>query len=583
MNGKPLEKLDSQEIIPATPKPLQPGSVDYAATLSAVCEAVYEWDIASDTLRWSENACDVLQVLDPADIATGRRFAGLLDPATPETRYNAIMSSAEEDNGPGVPFQIQYALQPKGQLSGQTIWVEDCGRWFSDKKGQPIRACGIVRAINARRHEEERLTYLSRYDALTGQLNRAELIHEMKEAFDEALDTRSSMAIAIARVDNLAVINDAYGFDVADTVIAKVGQRLKSVMRSRDSLGRLSGNKFGIVLRDCNEDDFQVIAERLISTISDRIITTRYGQVSTTISIGGVLAPRDARAPIQALARAHEALDNARRQYRSTACLFQQSGERAETRRRNVKIADEIVAGLNANQLRFAYQPIVSAKTRQTVYHEALLRLDRPSISEANGGALVAIAEKLGLIRLIDARVRDLAFADLRQHPKARLSLNVSAESITDASWLAETTRVLKENPDIAERTVIEITETAMMHNLQDAMRFVATLRGHGAKVAIDDFGAGYTSFHALKELGVDLVKIDGIFIKELTKGAKEEVFVRSLVDIAKTFDLETVAEWVGDEETVERLTEMGVDYFQGEHFGLASDKRPWDDGIEIA
>ncbi len=609
MNEKPV--LQGADIgIPqkgTADTPLQRPSIDFAAVLAAAGEVAYEWDISSDQIFWSDNAPCVLGVTCETMITTGRHYASLIAVDSPLTRYEAIMSGdAEEERidspkcwakegNPGTPFLAQYRLLPEPQSTAAGAWLEDSGRWFAGADGKPVRAFGVVRVVTARRHEVERLTYLSRYDDLTGQLNRVELLDALGKAFDEALDNRRSMVLAIARVDNLDRINHAYGFDAADRVIAKVGHRLKSTLRAGDAIGRISGNKFGIVLRDCGENDFEVASQRLVATVSDRIVTTEFGHVSTSISIGGVLAPADARTPTEALARAHEALDHARKHYRGGTHLFHSDDRAARTRRRNVAVADQIIAGLDENRLRLAYQPIVHAATGAIAYHEALLRMDRPADADGteradkepgpdsppetatSGGALIAIAEELGLIRLIDERVRDLAFCELTACPQARLSVNVSADSVGDGQWLDRTTAMLAANPDLATRIVFEITETAVVSSLAEAERFVQTLHDHGAKVAIDDFGSGYTSFHGLKTLGADLVKIDGTFITALSEpNAREEVFIRALIDIARAFDMKTVAEWVRDRGTAERLKELGVDYFQGEMYGLASNDRPW-------
>ena len=182
----------------------------------------------------------------------------------------------------------------------------------------------------------------------------------------------------------------------------------------------------------------------------------------------------------------------------------------------------------------------------------------------------------LGLIRLIDNRVLELAFEHLENHPDARLSINVSAECVSEMSWLTKLIAMLARRADFAGRLVVELTETAVVRNASDAIRFIATLRDLGVKSAIDDFGAGYTSFRVLKDLDVDLVKIDGTFVTSLGSESKNEAFIRALVGIAKTFGLKTVAEWVTDAATAERLRALGVDYFQGEYYGLASMTIPW-------
>jgi EAL domain-containing protein (putative c-di-GMP-specific phosphodiesterase class I) len=166
--------------------------------------------------------------------------------------------------------------------------------------------------------------------------------------------------------------------------------------------------------------------------------------------------------------------------------------------------------------------------------------------------------------------------AQLYAHPEVKLSINVSGTTATDPSWLQSFITYVRENREVAERMTVELTETAALHAFEENARFVSRLRDMGCRVAIDDFGAGYTSFRNLHMLRVDTVKIDGSYVKGLARSPDNQIFVRTLVELAKNFQLETVAEWVSSEEDAELLARYGVDYFQGYCFGEPSLEPAW-------
>jgi EAL domain-containing protein (putative c-di-GMP-specific phosphodiesterase class I) len=187
----------------------------------------------------------------------------------------------------------------------------------------------------------------------------------------------------------------------------------------------------------------------------------------------------------------------------------------------------------------------------------------------------IALSERLGLIRLVDQRALELALETLAAAPAARLSLNVSAETVENGEWIARLSEAISARPDLVGRLIIEITETAVIRNVDEAAHFVAMLHGLGCKVAIDDFGAGFSSFRHLRQLGVDMVKIDGAFVERLPHNRDDQVFVRALIELARNFRIATVAEWVQDEPTAAMLAEWGVDYIQGNLLGEAVTEWP--------
>ena len=545
--------------------------IDAHAIMTSVGEAAYEWTIADDKMRWDTNAISVLGIASLEAISTGRAFAALIDPASTASRGDVILNGRLADDGCGVRYELQYALLPDGPR-GRRLMVEEVGRWYVDAKGQPERCCGVVRIVTERYEREQRLEFLSRYDELTGYLNRAYLLSTLGEALAGAARTRTAIAFMIVAVDNFQAINEAYGFEVADQMFATVARRIKASLRDGDAIGRLSGNKLGVIVQNCGERDMHVAAERFHGAVRNEVVITEGGSVAATVSIGGVALPRHGRSVNEALARAEEALHNARRRGHGHFFAYAHSRERAEQRRANAELSSDLVAAFNRHQFVLGYQPVVHAGTREPAFHEALVRLQRPNNPVCEAGDFVVLAERLGLIRLIDQRVLELVLDALSAARGARLSFNISAETVGDGEWLSRLAgRVAGAKYFAENRLIVEITETALMRNLEEATRFVALMRDLGCEVALDDFGAGFSSFRSLRDLGVDMVKIDGGFVEKLSSSPDDQAFVRALIDLASNLGIKTVAERVQDERTAVMLTGWGVDYLQGNFTGAAA------------
>ncbi|MGI9483908.1 MAG: EAL domain-containing protein [Hyphomicrobiales bacterium] len=536
----------------------------------------YIWTVEDDELHWSENLAEVLNGIDLESAKTGRGFASLLDRDNTVTRFDTVVGSKEIDAGDGVSYCIEYKVWPAGPGQGQPFWVEDTGRWYAGNAGKPAYAMGAMRIIDARRSRDEKLNYLSQCDPLTGFMNRGKLTMELDDVIKAADRSGESVGFVLAAIDNLDVVNDAYGFEIADHVISAVGKRLNSAMRGDDNIGRYAGNKFGMILRQCSEYDMSIAAERFLDVVRGAVIKSDKGPVWATISLGGCLLPKYAGTVQEAMVRAEEALADAKK--RPTDCFvgYKPSKRRASVRERNVTCASEIVSALKENRFILAFQPIVDANTRKARLHEGLLRLLDENDAAISAGHLLPVAEKLGLIRLIDRRVLEMGVSTLEKNPELQLSLNISGITATDARWFEQIVDYIAEHQDVCERLTLEITETVALFDLEEIVRFIARLRELGCKVAIDDFGAGYTSFRNLQLLNVDMVKLDGSFCENLSESPDNQYFVRTLVDMANRFDLDVVAEWVQSEEDAALLQGWGVGLLQGNFFGEATHTPEW-------
>ncbi len=562
------------------PSPHQ--ALDAAEILTSVGEVAYDWHLDTDTLLWSGNASDVLLIRDMDAVSSGRAYAQLMESENAQARFDAVMQSDKRDDGKGVPYQIQYRIRPERD-SETKLWIEDTGRWFAGRDGRPARAHGLLRVINERYEYERRLTFLARHDGLTGELNRHHLSEVLEDTLEDAIRFRSSCGFLLVAVDNLSRINESYGFDVADQVIAEVGKRLRGRMRGKDALGRYSGNKFGVVLRDCTPDDMAIAAERFLAGVRDEMVPTKSGPIAVTVTIGGVTGPRHARSIAEVLTRAQETLDTAKAKRRGSFLAYRPSIEREALRRENVRATDEIVAALNERRIFLAYETVVTAADRKPAFYECLMRIRRADGTLINAGDIVPVAERLGLVRLLDHRVLELVVEEMIASPDLRASFNVSPASTADPDWWAGLGSLLRAHSGVASRLTVEITESAAIQDIDETRGFVARVKDLGCRIAIDDFGAGYTSFRNLRKLGVDIVKIDGAFVADIMRSEDDRAFVRTLIDLAKRLRLETVAEWVQSEEAARMLEAWGCDYLQGALVGLASTERPWIKGLARA
>jgi diguanylate cyclase (GGDEF)-like protein len=557
-------------VAPRAPKAQSAPSPDPKAILNSIGEVVYDWDIASDRLTWGPNVGDVLG-FPCEDIASGRAYANLLSSASGESRYDAITRSPESDQGSGVPYRICYALAPyTGERRSDATWIEDTGRWFADASGKPARAHGLVRVITDRHEADEQLQKRSRLDPATGALNRASLMEHVGQLLEAAQRRPEGFIVLLAAVENLFALNRTYGYDVVDEIIAALVARLHGQMRSTDVIARYAGNKFALVLETCDGDQMKLAAQRLIETIAASPFQTGAGPVHAGLRIGGVIAPRHGRSPQVLFQHAEEALDLARQSGAARFCAFEPSLAIEDARIRALRTADDILSALNQGRIALALQPVVRVATHATAFEEALLRLVMPDGTIVGPSGLLPMAERAGLVGLLDRRVLDLALARLQQHPSEHLSVNVSAATLHDPDWPDRLRNAVRLAPGTAERLIIEITETCALVDIDATCAAIAAMKSLGIRVAMDDFGAGHTSFKNLRRLGFDLVKIDGAFIQNLSRSPDDRFFVRTLLELARHLKIAAVAEWVEDADAARLLADWGLDYVQGNFFGEA-------------
>ncbi|HEY5796366.1 MAG TPA: bifunctional diguanylate cyclase/phosphodiesterase [Bosea sp. (in: a-proteobacteria)] len=532
--------------------------------LSSIGEVVYTWDIQSDALTWGPNAADVLGAIPEAAIARGLGFAGLVEPGSGRSRYDAIFSSSGHDQGEGVIYRTRYAAE----LAGRSMWVEDAGRWFAGTDGRPACARGVLRLERQVRPEE--------LVVQTGELgDRSALLERLGSALAEHLPAERGIVVLVAAIDELARLNDDFGHEATDEIIGVVQDRLRSVTRRRDHLVRYAGNRFAILLTGCPQNQVEAAARRFSKAVAQAAIETARGIALVRLRVGAAIAPDLSSHAGTLLAAAENALAGAKAGAADAAVIARrQESRESDDNRTGFDVS--ALAALNERRIELALQPIVRAMSREVAFHEALLR-----VSVGREGAFFATAELIpmlerrGLVRLFDHRVLELAVGLLVDEPSLTLSVNVSPRSLSDPEWLDAFLACTSGARGIAERLVVEITETATIENPARIARLLGQIKDRGARIAIDDFGAGHTSLRHLRAFPIDVLKIDGTFTQNLRRSTDDRFYVRTLIDLAHHLGVETVAEWVDNELQASMLADWGVTYLQGHLMGRAELRRP--------
>ena len=552
-------------------------SEDVVSIVGSIGHAVYQWAMDTDDLKWSSNFCELIGFVDGVNISKGRQFEKLLSSDSQQTRFGTIHSeTVVEPSNRGVSYQCVYAIQPELLKGGQTVWLEDTGRWYPDADGKPVRAQGVVRIINERRKREETLKRKSEYDDLTGLANRRFLEEHIEQSAAQGLLEHKVNAFLLVSLCEFERINNIYGFVCGDEVLQQVADLLRTEMRGKDFVARFSGAKFGLVLNGCDSTGVMVAAKRIQDALQERIIKTNRGPVSIRSAIGVCLLPRHASKSIDAISCATEALNQARREKGLGVCVFDPDPKAGDDRRRKARVVSRFVECLERGEMHLVFQPVVNAENRKIVFHEALLRLNSGEPGLIEDASFIKIAEDLGLMRLVDMHSMKLVLDVLEANPDAKLSLNITHESLESADWFSLLASRLKEIENGAERLIIEVTESQLPVDIDETNQTIGLLKAMGCKVAIDDFGAGYTSFSHLKDLNADIVKVDGAFCRSLKEEPRNSVFLKSILDLSKAFGVETIVEWVEDEATAVQMHEMGHTMLQGSLIGMPSLVEDW-------
>ena len=532
---------------------------DIVDLLSAAGDVAYDWDLAGDTLTWYG--------------AAEKIFSGQNPPQDSQSLYHVLHSDDRHIvfSGETSTFDRQFRIKTGG---AGILWINERGAVENDRNLNPIRQRGVWRLIE---QPAQNFTTLREdtHDSLTGILKRTPLQTQLARAIETAKSARRVAAYLSIGVDKMSFVNEAVGTDAGDAVLRGVATRLAHIIPTRASLGRVSGDVFGVLLPEPLGNDLQLLSERIIQDFRDAPVIAANAPMHITVSVGGVRVPTVAGNANEAMIFAEQALHMARQRGRDTFVEYIDSPERAQENRQLLELSERIKRAFKNRSFRLAYQPIVEASSGKPILYESLVRMFGDDGKPISAALFVPMIEQIGLAEELDKLVLDMAIRDMEECPTLSLAVNVSGFTASQSDWPEYVSKTLGAHPDVAQRLVIEITETAALVNMDETLRFIDIVRGLGARISLDDFGAGATSIRYLRELGLSIMKIDKDLLKDITTNHEQQHLVTVLIELARGLHIQTVAEGVETEDVATWLRNARVDYMQGYYFGKPSLDRP--------
>jgi diguanylate cyclase (GGDEF)-like protein/PAS domain S-box-containing protein len=461
---------------------------------------------------------------------------------------------------------------------GNEIYVESTASPIRDGNGSVSGGVLVFHDVSEARELNRRLSYHASHDVLTGLVNRREFENRMERALKSAKARETSYALCCLDLDQFKIVNDTCGHSAGDALLGQVGALLKSKVRWRDTLARLGGDEFGILLESCSLDEAMRTAEALREAVRNFKFTWEERTFRLGASIGVVPISADNADVASVLSAADSACQAAKEAGRNRVHSFEENDLDLMRRRREMQWAARINNALEEGRFELFRQTILPLqKTEAGAHYELLLRMRDEAGKIVTPDNFMAAAERYGITPSIDRWVIENAFRWLVSEADERekltmCSINLSGQSLGDDKFLPYVIDQFHRSGLDASKICFEITETAAIASFSQANRFIQALKELGCKFALDDFGTGLSSFGYLKHFPVDYLKIDGSFVKEILHDPIDREMVRSINEIGHLTGKQTIAEFAENQEIINMLQSLGVDYAQG--YGVSQPQR---------
>lgn len=519
---------------------------------------------ATGRYTYVSNRIEELLGIAPATVL-GRAAAELMA-AEDARRFERLLAASAEERRAFYDFEYRAP-----RAGGGVVVLEANGSPILDELGRVTGFRGVTRDVTRRKQDESRLIYLAEHDALTGLCSRAHFLELLEEEIGAMQRAGLPLAVLFVDLDDFKLINDIHGHVAGDALLKVVSELIAEAAGPGNPVARLGGDEFGILLRAGGRALAEQLARKLLEALARTPLAAGETPVRLTASVGIALFPEAGAAAESLLARADMALSHAKNIGHGSYHTFEVADREPESMRRSVNWQAQLREALGAERFFLEYQPIRRLHDEaHASFHEALVRMRDAGGTTHAAARFIDTAEYTGLIAEIDRFVlrevlRKLADPAERE---ARIAVNLSGRSLGTPGFSQFVLDLLASTAVEPNRLLFEITETAAVAEMARAGSFIGEVKKLGFRFALDDFGVGFSSFSYLKHLPVDMVKIDGTFVRYLDRSREDRLFVRAIVQVARELGLETVAEFVESREVLEILREIGVDYVQGYHIG---------------
>jgi len=428
----------------------------------------------------------------------------------------------------------------------------------------------IVQDITERKRAEDQILRQASFDALTGLPNRTVFFDHLTLAIAGALRHGKFFAVLLVDLDRFKDVNDSLGHVIGDQLLSQVGERLKSCVRSIDTVARFGGDEFTIVLPEISrEHDAATMAEKILERFSKPFLTGDQ-ELFIGASIGITIYPNDAKDEITLLRNADMSMFKAKEEGRNTYRFF--SPEMSAKVNLRMNMGHDLRRALDQEELFLVYQPIINMSTGQVYGMEALLRWNHPTKGLVLPGEFISVAEDTGLIGPIGEWVLKTACNQANAWlakglPPLKLSVNVSSQQLKHGLSCETIASQLAETHFQADLLTLEITESLIMDDTEESMAWLAGIRGIGVSLSIDDFGTGYSSLSYLKRIPADVIKVDRSFIRDVIENSEDKALVKAIVYLAHAIGFQVVAEGVETKEQLAFIRSLDCGFVQGFYY----------------
>jgi diguanylate cyclase (GGDEF)-like protein/PAS domain S-box-containing protein len=496
--------------------------------------------------------------------------------------FSGVVKVVQEDSGKPVGNLVMSALE-QGEvtkLNTNNLLVARNGREYSiEESGAPIRAQDgeilgavmVFRNVTSSRNLTKKIQHQAAHDALTGLVNRTEFERLLERTLDLATRQKRHCALLYCDLDQFKVVNDTCGHAAGDSLLKQLASILYGQLREEDTFGRLGGDEFGVILRDCEPSGAIRVTEKLRESTREFRFLWQQKTFAIGVSIGVVFID-DSFANTDALLQAaDEACYAAKEAGRNRIHVYEPNDDTLERRRGEMQWVSRLHAALEEDRFRLYAQTIqgLGPNAEPGYHYEVLIRMVDEQGELVPPGAFVPAAERYGIMPSIDRWVvrNVIQWLSTRQRHLDDLSfcsINLSAPTLSDPDFPQFIKALIETSGVPPEKLCFEITETSAISNFNQALKLISALKEKNCLFALDDFGSGMSSFGYLKNLPVDFLKIEGSFVREIVSDNTSMALVRSINDIGHVMGKKTIAEFVEDDAVLAVVSQLGIDYAQG-------------------
>jgi diguanylate cyclase (GGDEF)-like protein/PAS domain S-box-containing protein len=557
---------------------LQDKDQRFRSLVSNIPGAVYRYSL-STAMEWQmEFVSDVIQDICgfPANEFMERKILAYFEKILPQD-LPVLQEAFQKAVHEGGAFSVDYRIR---HSNGDFRWVHDQGRAVRDSDGKVVCVDGVVSDTTERTQEKERFTRLLSYDALTNLPNRELFSDRLNQSIQQVRRKKETGAVLALDLDHFKRINDTLGHSIGDQLIKAVSARLLKTFYDSDTVTRISGGTFVILLpRIARADDAENAANKILTAFKTPFHIGEH-ELYTSCSLGIALFPNDGETSDILIKNADAAMHIAKE--RGKDCFQLYSSSIANNSFERLVLENSLRRALDRNEFRLHYQPMLDLRTGKPVGVEALIRWQHPDLGFIPPMEFIPIAEETGLIHPIGEWVMKTACAQKRIWDQAgfkflRLSVNLSARQFHYANLVDMIGGITKKSGVDPRDLDLELTESTIMDQLGDTIATLRKLKEMGARISIDDFGTGYSSLMYLKTFPIDIIKIDRSFVKDMTTDPDDKAITQAIISMAHSLKLAVVAEGVETQEQLGILKSQGCDIIQGYLFSkpISADEIP--------